>query len=287
MTHVRVYTIISILYINLSSHLSPDYRNIASLYRYIALTKIVALTAVWCKKKPLLYYHFISLSSKFYIPVNFSDKIGTIVEDRRIFGLWPLKGQCHEIFDFWFFSWISFFQAPEYTNRVVLNFFEHSRRYSQLKVHHRCRWHRWQMAKIFRLKKVNYLVWTPLGSRVNIYINFWIQVQFKMPAAWYCTHYLPPVSLTPVATVDTGGNLPPASLTPVANLPQVSTTLAKLVAKICHRCRWYPRQFDNIFTRWNYFLWFFRFWSFADWTLCTVHIFGGVFKLRVRYSVLI
>ncbi len=26
-----------------------------------------------------------------------------------------LKGQCHEIFDFWFFSWISFPQAPEYT----------------------------------------------------------------------------------------------------------------------------------------------------------------------------
>jgi hypothetical protein len=25
-----------------------------------------------------------------------------------------LKGQCHEIFDFWFFTWISFPQAPEY-----------------------------------------------------------------------------------------------------------------------------------------------------------------------------
>jgi hypothetical protein len=32
--------------------------------------------------------------------------------------------------------------------------------------------------------------------------------------------------------VDIGGNLPPASLTPVANLPLVSTTLAKLVAKL-------------------------------------------------------
>ncbi len=31
--------------------------------------------------------------------------------------------------------------------------------------------------------------------------------------------------------VDTGGNLPLASLTTVANLPLVSTTLAKLVAK--------------------------------------------------------
>ncbi len=25
------------------------------------------------------------------------------------------KGQCHKIFDYWFFSWISFPQAPEYT----------------------------------------------------------------------------------------------------------------------------------------------------------------------------
>ena len=123
-----------------------------------------------------------------------------------------LKGQCHEIFDFCFFSWISFPQAPEYTNRAVSNFFENSRRYSQLKVHHRCRWHRWQMAKIFKLKNFNYFVWTPLGSRVNIYINFCLQVQFKMTAAWYCTHYLPPVSLIPVA------NLPLVSLLPVVHL---------------------------------------------------------------------
>ena len=58
-----------------------------------------------------------------------------------------LKGQCHEIFDFCFFSWISFPQAPEYTNRAVSIFFEYSRRYSQLKVHHRCRWHRWQICR--------------------------------------------------------------------------------------------------------------------------------------------
>jgi hypothetical protein len=69
------------------------------------------------------------------------------------------------------------------------------------------------MAKIFKLKNFHYFVWTPLGSRVNIYTNFCFQVQFKMTAALYCTHYLPPVSLTPV------------------NLPPVSTTLVKLVEK--------------------------------------------------------
>ncbi len=77
-----------------------------------------------------------------------------------------LKGQCHEIFCFWFFSWISFPPAPEYPIRTVLNFFENSRRYSQVKVCHRyqrhrqichwyqrhwrqichrCKWHRWQI----------------------------------------------------------------------------------------------------------------------------------------------
>ncbi len=69
-----------------------------------------------------------------------------------------LKGQCHEIFDVWFFSWISFPQAPEYTIRAVSNFFENSRRYSQLKVHHRCHWHRWQMEKIFNQEKFSYFL---------------------------------------------------------------------------------------------------------------------------------
>ena len=59
-----------------------------------------------------------------------------------------LKGQCHEVFCFRFYSWITFPQAPEYIIRVVSNFFENSRRNSQLKV---C--HRWQMQKIFNNKK--------------------------------------------------------------------------------------------------------------------------------------
>ncbi len=44
-----------------------------------------------------------------------------------------LKWQCQEIFDFRFFSWISFPQAPEYPIRAASIFFENSRRYSQLK----------------------------------------------------------------------------------------------------------------------------------------------------------
>ncbi len=55
-----------------------------------------------------------------------------------------LKGQCHEVFCFRFFSWITFPQAPDTNIRIISNFFENSQRYSQVKVHHRCRRHRQQ-----------------------------------------------------------------------------------------------------------------------------------------------
>ncbi len=124
------------------------------------------------------------------------------------------KGTVSRDFCFWFFSWTSFPQASDYASRAVSNFFEYSRRYSQLKVCHRCQRHRWQMEKTFKQKNFNNFVWTPLGSRVNIYIHFCLQVHFKVTSAWHCCQYLPPVSLTPVA-----------------NLPLISTTLAKMVEK--------------------------------------------------------
>jgi hypothetical protein len=54
--------------------------------------------------------------------------------------------------------------------------------------------------------------------------TFCLQVHFKVSAAWYCSHYLPPVS-------DTGGNFAAGVVDNGGNLPLVSTTLAKLVAK--------------------------------------------------------
>ncbi len=119
-------------------------------------------------------------------------------------------------------------------------FCENSRRYSQLKVHHQCRWHRWQMEKIFKLKNFIYFVWTLLGSRFNIYVNFCLKVQFKMTAAWYCTHYLPPVSTTlaklvekfATGIVDTGGKF----ATGINNTSEIG-------GKICRRPHWYRQQF--------------------------------------------
>ncbi len=59
--------------------------------------------------------------------------------------LFQLKGQCHEIFCFWFFPWIIFPPAPEYSLKNITNFFENSRRYSQVKVHRRYQRHRRQI----------------------------------------------------------------------------------------------------------------------------------------------
>ncbi len=93
-------------------------------------------------------------------------------------------------------------------------------------MHQRCHWHRWQIEKIFKQKNVNYFVWTPLGSRLY---KFLPSSHFKMSAAWYRSHCLPSVLLTPVA------NLLPVSLIPVAN---------------CHRRCWHRWQICRRY-RWH------------------------------------
>ncbi len=108
---------------------------------------------------------------------------------------------------------------------VFSDFFENSRRYSQLKVHHRYRWHRWQMQIIFNHRSFNYLVCTPFGSRVNLYIHLCLQVHFKVSAAWYCSQYLPPVASIN-NTSETGGK-------------SFSWCCCWCLWQICRRCRWY------------------------------------------------
>ncbi len=147
------------------------------------------------------------------VPGSFTSHPHKWATDHPFFITQQLKGTVSRDFRLLVFSWIysSFPQAPEYILPAISNFFENSRRYSRLKVHHRCRWHRWQMEN---KKNFNYFVWTPLGNRVTMNTNFCLQVHFKESAAWYFFHILPPVSLIPVA-----------------NLTTLSTTLAKLVAK--------------------------------------------------------
>jgi hypothetical protein len=63
--------------------------------------------------------------------------------------------------------------------------------------------------KIFKLKNFNNFVWAPLGSRVNIYINFCLQVHFKVSAAKYRRQFATGVIDTSgkfaTRVVDTGG----------------------------------------------------------------------------------
>ncbi len=77
------------------------------------------------------------------------------------------------------------------------------------------------MQKIFKHKSFNYLVWE-------------VELTYRYIFAFKFTLSLSSLILFPLfaaGVVDTGGKLPPVLLTPVANLPPVSTTLEKLVAK--------------------------------------------------------
>ncbi len=91
--------------------------------------------------------------------------------------------------------------------------------------------------KSWKQKNFYNFVWIPLGNRVNIYINFCLQVHFKVSVQpdivpiichwchqhkWNWWQNLPPVLLIPMA------NLPPVLLIPAAILPPVSL-----------RCRWH------------------------------------------------
>ncbi len=85
---------------------------------------------------------------------------------------------------------------------IISNFFENSRRYSQVKVHHRCQRHRWQI-----LPSVPLVLLIPVAN-------------------------LPPVSTILAA------NLPPVSTTPVTNCHWYQ----RHRRQICHRCQWHRWQ---------------------------------------------
>ncbi len=102
-----------------------------------------------------------------------------------------LKRQCHETFDFWFFM-NQFAPSTSVYHYVHFKFFQ---KFMEIFAA--------QGSPPVQMEKFNNLVWTPLGCRVSIYINF---------AFMFTLRYLQPdiVSTTPVA------NLLPVSLIPVA-----------------------------------------------------------------------
>ncbi len=99
------------------------------------------------------------------------------------------------------------------------------------------------MQKIFNHKSLNYFVWTPICA---------LKVHFKVSAAYYCSNYLLPVSLTPVA------NFHPEIVPIVCHRSCWHRWL------ICHRCRWYrfATNINNtseiggkICCRWRWYRW--------------------------------
>jgi hypothetical protein len=91
------------------------------------------------------------------------------------------------------------------------------------------------MEEIFSQKSFNYFIWTPLGSRINIQINFSITSTLRCKQSDIVPIIYPGV-------IDTAGNLPPVLFSPmvnqqpvlltlVANLRPVSTTPVVPVAK--------------------------------------------------------
>ena len=120
-----------------------------------------------------------------------------------------LKGQCHEIFDFWFFSWISF---PKHLS-IPLRPFRFFRKFAEIFAAqgappvsttpvancHRYQRHRWQTMGLIsgcRYLKVN------LKAKMYICVTSTIQrcpnkiIKIFLLES-FC--HLPPVSLTPVA----------------------------------------------------------------------------------------
>ncbi len=131
-------------------------------------------------------------------------------------------------------------QAPDNNSRIISNFFENSRRYSQVKVHHQCQRHRWQICHRCQIAAgIN-----DTGGKFSTGINDTggkFCHQFPL-CCWLhdAGGKLPPISTPPAA------NLPPVSLTPVANNGnniRLQTPESELEGKSSYICfLYYPKM---------------------------------------------
>ncbi len=79
-----------------------------------------------------------------------------------------LKGQCHEIFCFRFFFMNHLPQAPEYNIRVISILFKNL----QVKVHHRCQRHQWQIC--YRYQQHGQQILSPVLLVSLISVAVWL-----------------------------------------------------------------------------------------------------------------
>ncbi len=158
-----------------------------------------------------------------------------------------LKGQCHEIFRFMFFSWITFTQSTDNNIKIISKLFENSRRYSQVKVHHQCQRHWRQICHQYQghrrqiLPPVPLVLLTPVTNNRN---NIRLQTpESELKAKIYIfvssTTQRWPNKIIKIFLIEDFFHLPPVSLTPVANL----------------KLRISPRIFERIQNGLNGILW--------------------------------
>ncbi len=124
-----------------------------------------------------------------------------------------LKGQCHEIFCFWFFHESVSPPSPRVSHQDRFEFFR-------------------KFAEIFASDGAPPVWTTPVANLPPVSTT---------PAANFATSF--------ASFVDTVANLPPVSTTPAANLPPVSTTPLAICHRyqrhrrqICRRCQWHRWQ---------------------------------------------
>jgi hypothetical protein len=120
-----------------------------------------------------------------------------------------LKGTVSRDFLLLVFLWISFPPAPEHPIRTVSNFFENSRRYSQVQMHHRYQRHWWQICQRSQRHRRQTCHRYQLHQRQ-------FATGISNTGGKFATSF--------ASVFYTGCNLPPVSTTPAANLPSVSLT---------------------------------------------------------------
>jgi hypothetical protein len=140
-----------------------------------------------------------------------------------------LKGQCHEILDFWFFSWLSFPQAPEYTIRDVSNFSKirgdiHVSRFTTGVVDTGGKW------KIFNQKNFDLIVF---AFKFTLrYLQPYIVPIVCCWCRWYLWQFA-------TSVVDTGGKFAAGIVDSGGKFATGINNTSEIGGKICCRCRWY------------------------------------------------
>ncbi len=144
--------------------------------------------------------------------------LGSRVGIYNFFFKFILKGQCHEIFCFWFFLWISFPPAPEYPISTVSNTpVANCHRYQQrrLQICRRCRWHRWQIMR------------TVSGCR-----HFKVNLKAKIYKYGNSNTQRCPNKMIKIFLLEDFFHLPPVLLTPVVHLePRISPRIFEKIRK--------------------------------------------------------